>query len=280
MRIRSTDDVELELLDLGGEGTPVLIAHATGFCGGAYRPVAAGLTAAHHVWALDFRCHGASGRPASGDITWQGMIDDVLAAVDAIDDGPVHGLGHSMGGACLLGAEARRPGTLRSTYAFEPIVIPPEWEVGTPGENPLAAAARRRRPSFPSKADALARYASRPPLGLLRADALAAYVDHGFAEQPDGTVALRCAPEDEARVFEAPGKPTLRDMADVDVPVVVARGVREPWGPQAFAPAVADALPRGRSRAYDHLGHFGPFEDPTTVAADAAALFAENENTF
>ncbi|HRW39382.1 MAG TPA: hypothetical protein P5254_16920, partial [Aquihabitans sp.] len=145
---------------------------------------------------------------------------------------------------------------------------------------PLAAAARRRRPSFPSKAEALDRYASRPPLGLLRADALAAYVEHGFVDQPDGSVALACAPEDEARVFEAPGKPTLRDMADVDVPVVVARGVREPWGPQAFAPAVADALPRGRSRAYDHLGHFGPFEDPTTVAADAAALFAENENTF
>ena len=279
MRIRSTDDVDLDVLDLGGDGPAVLVAHATGFCGGAYGPLAAGLVDRFHVWALDFRCHGASGRPSTDEITWQGMIDDVLAVIAEIG-GPVHGFGHSMGGACLLGAEARRPGTLRSAWVFEPIVIPPSWEDATPRENPLAASARRRRPSFPSKAEALARYASRPPLGLLRADSLAAYVEHGFVEQSDGTVALRCAPDDEARVFEAPGKPTLREMADVAVPVVVARGVREPWGPQAFAPLVAESLPAGVARAYDHLGHFGPFEDPTTIAADAGAHFAENENTF
>jgi pimeloyl-ACP methyl ester carboxylesterase len=276
MRIDSTDGVALELLDLGGTGSPVLIAHATGFCGAAYAPLVPVLGERHHVWALDFRCHGASGRPASGQVSWEAMIDDVLAAVAAIGDGPVHGLGHSMGGACLLGAEARVPGTLRSAWVFEPIVIPPEWGDASPGDNPLAASARRRRPSFASKAEALARYAGRPPLGLLRADALAAYVEHGFADQPDGTVALRCAPDDEASVFEAPGKPTLADMAAVAVPAVVAHGVREPFGPQAFAPRVADALPRGSARAYAHLGHFGPLEDPTTVATDAAAHFAEN----
>jgi pimeloyl-ACP methyl ester carboxylesterase len=276
MQIDSTDGVALELLDLGGEGPPVLIAHATGFCGGAYGPLVRQLADRHHVWALDFRCHGASGRPASGEITWQGMIDDVLAAVAAIDAGPVHGLGHSMGGACLLGAEARTPGTLRSAWVFEPIVIPAAWAGTTPGENPLAASARRRRAGFGSKAEALARYASRPPLGLLRADALAAYVEHGFVEQPDGTVVLRCAPDDEAAVFEAPGKPTMDDMAGVDVSVVVAHGTREPYGPQAFAPQVAAALPNGTARSYAHLGHFGPFEDPTTVADDALAFFAEN----
>ena len=275
MRIDSTDGVLLELHDLGGEGSPVLIAHATGFCGGAYTPLATQLAAHHHVWAVDFRAHGSSTGPASGDLTWRGMIDDVLAAVEAIGDGPVHGLGHSMGGACLLGAEARRPGTLRSAFLFEPIVIPPEWEK-TPGENPLAAASRRRRPSFPSRPEALARYASRPPLGLLRADALAAYVDHGFVDQPDGSVALACVPEDEARVFEAPNKPSYDDVATVGVSVVVAHGTREPFGPQAFAPKVAAALPQGQVRAYEHLGHFGPLEDPTTIATDAAAHFAEN----
>jgi pimeloyl-ACP methyl ester carboxylesterase len=275
MRIASTDGVTLELLELGGDGPPVLIAHANGFCGGAYQPLVPTLADHHRVWALDLRAHGGSTAPTGADISWQGMIDDVLAAVDAIG-APVHGFGHSLGGACLLGAEGRRPGTLRSAWVYEPIVIPPEWEGQAPGDNPLAAAARRRRPTFGSKAEALARYASRPPLGLLRADALAAYVEHGFADQADGTVTLRCTPDDEARVFEAPGKPSFADVAGVDVDVVVAHGMREPWGPQAFAPRVAEVLPRGRVRAYDHLGHFGPLEDPTTIAADAVAHFAEN----
>lgn len=278
MRISSTDGVSLELHDLGGDGPTVLVAHATGFCAGTYRPLAEHLTDRFHVWALDFRSHGESSSPASGDHNWQGMVDDVLAvvdALDALDAGPVHGFGHSMGGACLLGAEARRPGTLRSAWVFEPIVIPPEWET-SPGENPLAVAARRRRSSFPAKGAALIRYASRTPLGLLRADSLAAYVEHGFEELADGSAELRCAPADEAATFEGRGKPTFSDMAGVAVPVVVALGAREPFGPQAFAPQVAAALPNGVARRYEHLGHFGPLEDPTTVAADAAAHFGEN----
>jgi pimeloyl-ACP methyl ester carboxylesterase len=276
MRIDSSDGVSLELHDLGGEGPPVLIAHATGFCAGAYAPLVPILAEAHHVWAVDVRAHGRSTTPTDLPLSWGGVVDDVLAAVDAIDAGPVHGLGHSMGGACLLGAEARRPATLRSAFVFEPIVIPAEWNDTTPGDNPLSASARRRRGSFGSREEALARYASRPPLGLLRADALAAYVEHGFEDQPDGTVSLRCAPEDEARTYEAPNKPTIAEMEAVSVPVIVAFGTREPYGPQAFAPRVAEALPEGVARPYGHLGHFGPLEDPTTIATDAAAHFAEN----
>jgi pimeloyl-ACP methyl ester carboxylesterase len=277
MRVPSSDGVELEVLDLGGDGPPVLIAHANGFCGGAYLPVARALGEHHRVWAVDLRAHGASSTPASGDLTWQGMIDDVLAVVEALEVGPMHGLGHSLGGACLLGAEARRPGTVANAYVFEPIVIPPHWGDSTPRGNPLAEAARRRRASFASKAEALSRYASRPPLGLLRADALAAYVEYGFVELPDGSVTLACTPEDEAKAFEAPGKPTFEDVAAVDIDVMVGHGMREPFGPQAFAPDVAKALTRGSAQAYDHLGHFGPLEDPTTIAADAARHFATFE---
>ncbi|MCB0965178.1 MAG: alpha/beta fold hydrolase, partial [Acidimicrobiales bacterium] len=156
MRVPSTDGVELELHDLGGDGPPLLVAHATGFCAGPYRPMAPILAADHHVWALDFRAHGASTRP-DGPISWRGMADDVLAVVDAIDAGPVLGLGHSMGGACLALAELVRPGTVRAAYLFEPIIFPDEW-ADARGPNPLAEAARRRRASFGSRAEALARY--------------------------------------------------------------------------------------------------------------------------
>jgi pimeloyl-ACP methyl ester carboxylesterase len=273
MRVPSTDGVELELHDLGGDGPPLLIAHATGFCAGPYRPMVPILARRFHVWALDFRAHGDSTAPASGDLSWRGMIDDVLAVVDRIG-GPVAGFGHSMGGACLVGAELARPGTLRAAFAFEPIIVPAEWS-GTAGPNPMSEAARRRRRSFPSHADALARYAHRPPLGVCRADALAAYVDQGFAEQADGTVELKCAPEHEAAVFEASGKPSIDQVGAVQIPVVIARGGRDgEFGPAAFAGEVAAALPHGELRRYPHVGHFGPFSDPDTFADDAVAFLA------
>jgi hypothetical protein len=112
---------------------------------------------------------------------------------------------------------------------------------------------------------------------LLRADALAAYVEFGLVDRPDGTVTLACTPEDEAKVFEAAGKPTFDDVAGVQIEVIVGHGVREPFGPQAFAPDVAASLGRGVARAYGHLGHFGPLEDPTTIAADAARHFANSD---
>ena len=281
MQILSTDNVTLELHDLGGEGPDLLIAHATGFCGGAYRPLARVLGRAFRVWAMDFRAHGSSSNPdpALGPLTWTGMADDVLAVVDhltarpdRVDEPPV-ALGHSMGGACLLAAEHRRPGLLRSAFVFEPIVVPQGWD-GPSGPNRMADSARRRRPGFASREEALARYASRPPLGMFRADVLAAYVEHGFRDLDDGTVALRCTPELEAQTFEAPGKPTLALMPEIELPTLVAYGTHEPGpSPADFAPHVADALPNGTARAYPHLGHFGPLQDPDTIADDALELF-------
>lgn len=274
MRLSSTDDVTLELHDLGGEGPPLLIAHATGFCGGAYRPMAAYLVDRFHIWALDFRGHGDSTMAGDGGMSWQGTGEDVLAAVDAIDAGPVFGFGHSMGGASLMVAELMRPGTVRRAFLYEPIIFPKEWGDGGITNNPLAASARRRRPTFASRQEALARYASRPPLGTFRADVLSAYVEHGFADAPDGTVTLKCSPEHEAATYEAPDKPAVAEMAAIDSAVVVASGARDPGpGPAHFAPLVAEALPHGELRVYAHLGHFGPLQDPATLADDAAAFF-------
>src|SRR5919106_4833464 len=100
-----------------------------------------------------------------------------------------------MGGAALLMAEQRRPGTFAALWMFEPIVFPPA-EGG--GSNALAAAARRRRPWFPDRDTAYANFSSKPPLDTLTPAALRAYVDHGLRATDDGgAVELACAPETE-----------------------------------------------------------------------------------
>ena len=282
MRVDSSRGVVLELHDLGGaaDGPPLLIAHATGFCARAYEPLALVLGGrGFHVWGVDFRGHGDSTAPVDGDFRWEGMGDDVLAVADALGAGVgrvLHGFGHSMGGAALLLAELARPGLLASLYLYEPIVLPAGMgEVGEPP--PLAAAARRRRPEFPTRADAMYRYALRPPLSVLRADSLAAYVEHGFAELVDtGTcdmvVRLKCLPDHEAATFAAEPKLTVAEIVSgrLAVPSVVvgAGGVEGPAGPAAMAPLVADAIPGARLVEYPYLGHFGPLQAPELVAAD------------
>lgn len=277
MRIRSADGTELALHDFGGHGDPLLMVHATGFCAGAYGPLAALLTSRFHVWGLDVRGHGDSAEPASHTMDWQEAADDVLAALEAI--GPsrhgVVGFGHSMGGALLVEAQRRRPGVLRGAWLFEPIVTPPrdEWAAT---ESPLSISARRRRRDFPSRDEALRRYAARSPLGVLRADCLAAYVTEGFRDTDEG-VTLKCSPEWEATTFEATGTVVVGDLVDLDLPAVIARGERDDTtvGPAAMALAVADTLPGAVLQRFDHVGHFGPLQDPDTVAEAIIARFAD-----
>lgn len=272
MRVPSTDGVDLAVHDLGGDGPPLVVCHATGFCGRAYEPFARALGHVRHVWAVDLRGHGESTRPDGDRFDWDAGAEDLLAVVDALDVAPVDLVGHSMGGAVIGLAELARPGTVRSAYLFEPIIFPADAPSFEPGSNPMVLAARRRKASFASKPDALWNYASKPPLSSLSAASLAAYVEHGFEPSDDGTVTLRLPPEDEAAVFDAPGKPTIEAMGAVDAPVTVAVGTTEiEFGPAHLAARIADAFPRGRLSSFPTLGHFGPLESPTTVAADVVA---------
>jgi pimeloyl-ACP methyl ester carboxylesterase len=213
--------------------------------------------------------------PPGYDLPWSEIAGDVLTTIDALGlpAGEVLGIGHSMGGASLLLAEQARPGTFAGLWLFEPIAPPPGAMISGDGRNHMAEAALRRRSSFPSHAEALANYAAKPPFSVLRADALHAYVRHGFVAGEDGAVHLACRPEDEARVFQgAGGHDAFARLAEVACPVVVACG-EETEGPALFAPAIADALPHGRLEVHRHMGHFGPLEAPG-VLADAIRSFA------
>jgi pimeloyl-ACP methyl ester carboxylesterase len=263
--VRSADGTEIAIHELGGSGPTVVVVHATGFCAEMYRPLANELSEHYRLVALDVRGHGDSALPASGSFAWKHMAEDLTALVDALGEGPFLAFGHSMGGATILLAERMRPGTFRRAFVFEPIVFP----ANTPRleSNFMAETARARRATFASAGEVHARYASRPPFNVLRADALLAYVRHGFVEAADGSVTLKCAPGSEAATFE--GHDALRsdELGPIVMPVMVAMGEDTPdSNPARFAPQVAEGLPNGHLLRLDHVGHFGPFQDPVTVA--------------
>jgi pimeloyl-ACP methyl ester carboxylesterase len=269
MEVPSSDDVSVAVHDLGGDGELLLFAHATGFHGRAYLPLATMLAAHFHVFARDST--SSETPPANARFDWAGMADDLQAVIAAVSDEPIRVFGHSMGGGVSLLVESRAPGTLRGAYLYEPIVVPATGSImdgERPGDpNGMSTAARRRKPVFSSKAEALLRYATRPPLEELRAGSLAAYVEYGFDVLDDGTARLKCLPENEAATFEAEGKPTIAQLAGVDTPVTVAIGTTERgWSPAMFGPAVAEALRNGRLEEHPALGHFGPLQDPLAIA--------------
>jgi pimeloyl-ACP methyl ester carboxylesterase len=269
------DGLTLAIHEHGGTGRPTLLCHATGFHGAVWEPLSAALGDGFERWAIDFRAHGASVVPERQELRWAEIATDVLTVVDALGTPPgeLLGLGHSMGGACLLLAEQARPGTFAGLWLFEPIAPPAGALPPLEGGNHLADGALRRRRTFPSHAEAVANYASKPPFSSLRADALHAYVRHGFVADDDGAVHLACRPEDESQVYRGGGAHgAFEHLGEVRCPVVVACG-EDAVGPAAFAPSIAAALPDGRLEPHWHMGHFGPLEAPV-VLAEAVRRFA------
>lgn len=277
VRLPSSDGVELEVFDLGGDGPPLLLCHATGFHATVLDPLGSALGDGWHRWSLDFRAHGTSSRPEGGRLAWPAFGEDVLAVVDGLGLEAARGFGHSMGGAALLLAEQARPGTFAGLYLFEPIVFPPRpahQDGGEPGGSSLAEGAKRRRAVFDSRDAAYDNFARKPPLSVLTPEALRAYVDHGFADQPDGTVALRCRPEDESAVYAGGGgHGAFGHLGEVVCPVTVANGAHTDLPPEAF-PAQVAALADGRAEVFADLGHFGPLQDPPGVAASVRQALA------
>lgn len=300
-RVSSSDGVTLAVHDLGPdlEGAPAVLAHATGFHGRIWLPVARRLSG-FRTWAPDLRGHGDSPAPAGFDFDWEGFADDVLAVVDGLGlhdmpldempldgDGrlsgpgihPPVGIGHSKGGSALLMAEARRPGTFTSLWVYEPVVFPPGHDPGPGADagrgNHLADGARARRDRFASFAAAEANFGSKPPMQHFDPEALHEYVQHGFRANGEDGVTLKCRPADEARIYEMGGQhEAWNRLGAVTCPVTVVRGGLTSPEPGAMAEAVVERLPAGRLEPHDDLDHFGPMVAPERMAASILAAVA------
>jgi pimeloyl-ACP methyl ester carboxylesterase len=273
--IASADGNTIAVYEFGGSGEPLLLVHATGFGAPMYRAFARELTDTFRVVALDVRGHGNSSAQPGIDLDWDRLADDVIAVANRIGDGPLHAFGHSMGGGVLALAEHLRPGTFRSLFLYEPIAFPSDFPMT--GQNFMANTARKRRDKFASREEVLYRYATRPPLNSIRAEFLVDYIDNGFVDNTDGTVSLKCLPENEARIFEEARAMQIERVADVVTPTVVAVGQsHESLDPALLGPFVAKGLANATLLHYDHIGHFGPFEDPFTIAQDVRKHASSN----
>jgi pimeloyl-ACP methyl ester carboxylesterase len=278
--VESTDGVSLAVHELSSTAAapPLLISHATGFCGHAYAPLAAALRERFRSLAMDHRGHGATLPPAGWEagvgVDWRCLGDDTLAVARAIKaPGRLVGFGHSMGGSSLLMAAHRDPTQFDRLVLFEPIARPPAEQPVDASSWPIVVGARRRKRHFPSFQAAFENFRRKPPLSEMTAEALRGYVEHGLRPHPDGGVELCCPPELEAAIFVlGPHNGVWDLLPDVEVPVLVVSGAVEPDQPSASAAQIAERLPHGDLVVLPDQGHLGPFSHPREVA-DVVSAF-------
>ena len=177
-------------------------------------------------------------------------------------------VGHSKGGAALLLAEQRRPGTFAALCCYEPVVLPAADRASRPPaeDNPLAAgraaagatlrvarqAAYDNSPGEAAAVDPRPRGAARLRRPRLRGPARR----HRRAQVPTRGRG--------GQVFEmARANDAFAHLGEVACPVTVARGHRGLVRAGGLRPAPSSRpCPTAGSWPSTDLGHFGPLERP------------------
>ncbi|MCA9492327.1 MAG: alpha/beta fold hydrolase [Myxococcales bacterium] len=116
-------------MDVGGEGSPVLLVMGLGMTGAMWAPILPALRASHRVATFDHRGLGARADEAPARSMGE-LADDVLAVLDELRWERAHLIGVSMGGMASQEVVVRRPDrvaslTLMATTACGRKVLPP-----------------------------------------------------------------------------------------------------------------------------------------------------------
>lgn len=278
-RFPSSDGVEVAAYDWGGNGPPLVLAHATGLHAHVWIPLVLRLRTAFHCYGVDLRAQGETGRGEPPSLSWDRIGDDFAAALVGLGlagRGDVFGIGHSMGGFAVLDAEMRRPGTFAHLFGFEPVVFPRLDEMPEQfrkGDNTLADAARKRREVFPMRTAAYDNYRGKMPLMAIDDDVLRAYVHWGFDDLDDGTVRLKCRAESEADLFSQSYTDALYRLDEVTCPVLLGLSEFTNDGFRVAVPMQADRLPNATLRHFPDRSHFGPLERTSEMADIVTSTF-------
>jgi pimeloyl-ACP methyl ester carboxylesterase len=286
-------EARIALARWGDDGKPpALLMHGTGFVAEVWDDVARELAHDYTVYALDRRGHGDSHKPAADRYHFQDFAADVCAVIETLGLSNIYGIGHSAGATDLLLAAKLMPARFSRLFVMEPTVMDPH--AARPEGTGLSDFAKgavqgvlRRQAEFDSPEAVFLRYQAAPAFTKWTESSLRAYVKHGFAEQADGKVRLRCTPEIESAVllpiFEAMEQVYTGDargnpfawLSEIECPVRVATAEHSWSIYKEMASRTVALIPAASRCTFDGVGHGVAQEAPALLLAALKAFEAE-----
>lgn len=184
----------------------LLFLHANGYPAGVYRAFLDLLATRWTVHAIDTIGIEAQHRPGHG---WRRMRAQVMDCIDALPDGPLVLVGHSMGGYLAAMAAARLPQRVSQVVLIDsPMVL--GWRAtlvsaakatGLTWKLGPAPVAARRRNHWASREEARAHLGSKDFVRRWAPGVLDDFVHAGLHEHPGGGVTLAIPRETERDVY-------------------------------------------------------------------------------
>ncbi len=251
------------------------MVHATGFHARCWDQVVAGLPEDWQIFAVDMRGHGRSGNV--GPYTWPQFGNDLLHVCEMLGLADAVGVGHSMGGHCVVHACGHKAKHFKHLVLVDPVILSPEafknstkHQFDSVQDHPVA----RRRGQFLTVADMHDRYAERPPYATWDPQVFTDYCEYGLV--PSATkegLELACPPKVEASVYMADFDENIYPLiSSITMPVVVLRANPRDETSQEMDfsasptwPELAHQFQHGQDVLLPELTHFIAMQDPGLV---------------
>lgn len=255
----------------------VFLVHATGFHARCWDQVVAELGEGYHVYAVDMRGHGRSDKVPP--YVWESFAADVSALVEHLELKDAIGVGHSMGGHCLVKVAATHPDAFQRLVLVDPVIFDPEAYSSDryrgfedASDHPVS----KRRNDWQDWEEMYDRFKDRGSYALWDRKVLEDYCRYGVLPGKDGRFELACPPLVEASIYLGnTGTNVYEEIGKVHVPVLVLRArMRDPDEHQIMDfsksptwPELAGEFEQGEDVYLPELTHFIPMQDPAMTAA-------------
>ncbi|MBU1903148.1 MAG: alpha/beta hydrolase [Proteobacteria bacterium] len=279
-------DGDFNYIDWGGSGPLVHLAHATGFCAGAYTPIAETLGRRLRVLGMDDRGHGKTTAEANPRKlkNWNGFAEDLAHFFKHLQE-PVIAMGHSRGAVASLLVAVKRPDLIRALILIDPTILPFSWmwwwylakKTGFASRVPIAARAARRNPFWPDRETLLNAYRAKHPFRSWANGFLEGYIADGTKTSETGGIRLCCTPEWESRCFSVCSHDIWRYIPRLQLPTLLLYGAdSDTFLPPAVKRFQAK-VPHAVIRRFENTSHFVPMERPDDTATVIFRFLEEEE---
>lgn len=256
----------------------IFFLHGNSLCATAYRPLLEKMQAlGYGVTAPDIRGHGSSTHEGTLPLkNWNSFIEDIAHILKRKAQGPVTGVGHSMGGFFLYAAAACYPELFSRLVLLDPVIFPPSYialfrvtqALGLKNWFAMPRNTRKKRFRFPSKEEARRHYQGKGMFRHWHPQSLEGFLEGGLrplAHTKD--LELACNPELEARFYESVPPNTWQHAAAISCPVHIVRAAHSHLFRKEAALRLQKTIPLATFHEIPGCGHFFPLENPDLCAS-------------
>jgi pimeloyl-ACP methyl ester carboxylesterase len=243
-----------------GEGPAVLCLHSTGSSSRQWSSLAESLANRYRVISADLIAHGRNRPWAPAEAPSIDAELDALAPVVEAEQGAIHVVGHSYGGAVAIRLALRHPGRITTVSAFEPVMFRQLLEALPDHECAMEAV---------------------EVAGTIQRELAAGQPEvaaQSFYDYWSGEGAWERLGDDARRMITgrmpaasacfqalfADDTPRAA-LARLAVPTLLMSAGRSPASGRAATKLLAGTLPRAWWKCFPALGHMGPIEAPEVV---------------